>query len=318
MAVVIVVAIVIIAVVLIIYLLSRKVFSVAVGAKNSKEKVFESNQYDRAGTDRSATEQNREWLRSQALEEHRITSFDGLSLLGRILHAPGQSHKWVIILHGFSGNGLLMGNYARHFYERGYNVLLPDMRGCGESDGNYMGMGWLDSRDMPQWVDVILSKDKEAKIVLTGGSMGGAAVMMTTGQSLPENVVAAIEDCGYTSVWEEYTIQLKKVFGLPAFPFMYIVDHMTKKKAGYSFREASSTDMLKKSKTPTLFIHGTEDSFVPYSMLDENYNAAACEKQKLSIEGAGHGVSAEVDPKLYWDTVDAFLAKYVDEKGEKP
>ena len=70
-------------------------------------------------------------------------------------------------------------------------------------------------------------------------------------------------------------------------------------------------DQVAKSHTPTLFIHGEEDTFVPFRMLDVVYNAAACEKEKLVVPGAAHAQSAETDPELYWGTVDAFVANYL-------
>ncbi|HBU12912.1 MAG TPA: alpha/beta hydrolase [Clostridiales bacterium] len=294
------------------WMLSKKAFDVAVKAKVPKEKVFSINEYDREGTDRSATYLNRDWLKNQVLIEHTIKSSEGLKLFGRMLFSIRPSKVWVVICHGFTGNGMNMGTYARHFHEKGYNVFLPDLRACGKSEGAFLGMGWMDAKDLLLWIDHILAMEKNAKIVLTGGSMGGAATMMATGYDLPENVVAAVADCGYTSVWEEFTYQLKKVFGLPRFPFMYLADGMAQKHAGYSFKEASSEAQLRKSKTPTLFIHGTADEFVPYYMLEQNYEAcAAPEKEKLSVEGAGHGASVEVEPALYWSTADQFLEKFL-------
>lgn len=39
---------------------------------------------------------------------------------------------------------------------------------------------------------------------------------------------------------------------------------------------------------------------------------AACEKEKLTVEGAGHALSSSVAPALYWRTVEDFIAKYLD------
>ena len=87
---------------------------------------------------------------------------------------------------------------------------------------------------------------------------------------------------------------------------------MAKRRAGYSFQEASSVRQVKKSKTPTLFIHGDADTFVPFFMLDEVYEAAACEKEKLVVHGAQPGESVQLEPQRYWDAVHAFVGKYLD------
>ncbi len=295
----------------VVYFISNKVFNVAVKAKAKKAKVFDANAEHREEADRTQTDIDRKWLCEQSFEEVEITSFDGLLLFGRVLRAKESSNKWFVGVHGFSSDGLALGIIARNFHDRGYNCLLPDLRACGRSEGVYMGMGWLDSKDMLKWIDLIIKRENNAKIVLGGFSMGGATVMMTTGQELPKNVVAAIEDSGYTSVWNEFSIQLKKVFSLPTFPFLHVANAMAKRRAGYSFKEASSIEQLKKSSTPTLFIHGTKDAFVPFFMLEENYSAATCKKEKLEVEGGGHCTSVEVSPDKYWSAVDNFLDKYV-------
>lgn len=65
---------------------------------------------------------------------------------------------------------------------------------------------------------------------------------------------------------------------------------------------------MKKSSTPTLFIHGLSDGFIPASMARELFEAcAAPEKRLLIVAGAGHALSAQTDPDLYFDTVFGFL-----------
>lgn len=295
---------------------ANKIFDVAVNAGKTKEKVLKTNANKNAdGTpkERSEKERANEWLRAQEPAVCRMRSCDGLVLAAHTLPAAQPSHLWAFCIHGFSGSGLGLGLAAKHWHEQGWNVFLPDLRGSGDSEGSYYGMGWLDRLDIIRWIkEVILKEDPEAQVVLHGVSMGAAAVMMTTGEPLPENVRAAVEDCGYTGVWEEFTLQLKKVFGLPQFPIMHIANVMAKRRAGYSFQEASAVCQVKKSKTPTLFIHGDKDTFVPFFMLDQVYSAAACEKEKLVVHGAQHGEAAQLAPQRYWDTVHAFVGKYLD------
>ena len=302
--------------IILLFAIANKIFNVAVGAKKTKEKVMKTNANQRRNhgeSGKSQKELDNEWLAMQPLILRRHISRDGLQLTARILPANRSTDVWVLCIHGFAGKGLNLGMAARRWHEKGYHVLLPDLRGGGDSEGDYYGMGWLDRIDMIDWIqNVVLMEDKDAKVILHGISMGAAAVMMVTGEeTLPSCVKAAIEDCGYTSVWEEFTIQLKKVFGLPQFPVMYLVNRMAKRRAGYTFKEASSVRQLKKSKTPTLFIHGDADAFVPFFMLDEVYSAAACEKEKMIFLGAQHGESAIVDPERYWEAVHRFTGHYL-------
>ena len=210
------------------------------------------------------------------------------------------------------GSGAKMAFYAENFYNMGYNVLVPDLRGHGKSEGDYIGMGWNDRKDILRWIDLILKENNNAEIILHGVSMGGATVMMTSGEELSENIKCIIEDCGYSSVVDEFEDKLKNIFNLPKTPILQVADLVSRVRAGYWFSDASSVSQLKKAKVPILFIHGDKDDFVPYDMLDKVYNAADVEKEKLVVEGAEHAKYAYVKPELYWNTISNFINKHLE------
>lgn len=243
-------------------------------------------------------------------QETKIESHDGLKLHGYEFSNSG--HKYAIIVHGYTSQGKLMKSSASNFYRRGYNILVPDLRGHGQSEGDYIAMGWLDRLDIINWINYIIAKDQDAKIILYGVSMGAAAVMNVTGEKLPDNVVLAIEDCGFTSAWDMFSYQLNEMFSLPSHPFLDVANIVTQVRAGYSFGEGGAIEQVKKSTTPTLFIHGDKDKFVPYKMLEQLYEAANCSKEKLVVKNAGHAQCEEVGGVFYWKTIDRFIKKYQD------
>lgn len=251
------------------------------------------------------------WLKEVNTEETNIVSEDGLNLWGKLYLQEEKSDKWVIIAHGYTSSHEDVQPIALNFFNEGYNVLTPDMRAHGNSEGKYIGMGWLDRKDMLLWIDYVLSLDNNSQIVLYGESMGGATVMMTSGEDLPSNVKAIVEDCGYTSVQEMFEAQLYERFGLPSFPILNAAEIVTNIRAKYNFHEASALEQVKKSKTPILFTHGGNDTYVPTEMVYRLYEAANCEKDILIIDGAGHGSAPDVDPITYYDKVFSFLDKYI-------
>ncbi|MDU5111858.1 MAG: alpha/beta fold hydrolase [Clostridium sp.] len=251
------------------------------------------------------------WLEEVKTEETTILSEDGLNLWGKLYFQGEKSDKWVIIAHGYTSSHEDIQPIALNFYNKGYNVLTPDMRAHGNSEGKYIGMGWLDRKDMLLWIDYVLSLDSNSQIVLYGESMGGATVMMTSGEALPSNVKAIIEDCGYTSVQEMFEAELYNRFELPPFPILNAAEVVTSIRAKYNFDEASALEQVKKSKTPMLFTHGGNDNYVPTEMVYRLYEAAQCEKDILVIDGAGHGSAPDVDPDTYYNKVFSFLDKYV-------
>ena len=241
-----------------------------------------------------------------------ITSSDNLKLHAYEVKNENKTDKWAIVVHGYTSEGKLLSSKAKHLYNMGYNVLVPDLRSHGTSEGNYIGMGWHDRLDIINWINYIVKNNPKSEIALHGTSMGSATVLMVSGEKLPSNVKAIVADCGYTSVYDEFSYQLKQLFNLPAFPIMNFSDVITHIRAGYCLNDASAINQVKKSTTPILYIHGDKDDFVPYYMMDELYNATNSEKEKLTIEGGEHANSDLVNPKLYWSTVNSFLEKYIE------
>ena len=286
-------------------------YNLSLNPNTPKDIVFGSPE-DASQTSGQVLNEDIQWLlTSSNFNDEYITSFDNLKLHGYKILNPEPTNKWVITVHGYTSHGIKMSSYAKKYYDMGYNILIPDLRAHGLSQGNYIGMGWDDRLDIINWINTILDYDSNSEIVLHGVSMGASTLLMVSGEELPSNIKAIIADCGYTSVWDEFSYQLNELFSLPSFPIMNVSSLVAKIKAGYFLKDASAIKQVKKSKTPTLFIHGDEDDFVPYYMMDELFNATNSEKEKLTIANAGHAKSSEVDPETYWSSVFKFISKYI-------
>jgi hypothetical protein len=255
--------------------------------------------------------QGKDFFDNQPRTDEYITSYDDLRLHAYVFENDSSNRRWVIMAHGYSSDASRLSAMAKRFYDMGFSVLMPDARGHGESEGDYIGMGWHDRKDILFWSYALIEKDPDAQIVLYGVSMGGATVMMTAGEELPDNVKCIVEDCGYTSVWDEFAYQLDAIFNLPEFPFMHFSSLVCRVRAGYWIGEADAIEQIKKATVPMMFIHGSEDTFVPSSMLDEAYEAATIEKERLYVEGAGHGAASVIAGEDYWDAVKEFIFKYI-------
>lgn len=250
------------------------------------------------------------WLEEKSnYSDKYIESYDKLQLHSYVVSQ--NSNKWAIVVHGYGGSGKLMSDKSKYFYDMGYNVLIPDLRGHGKSEGDYIGMGWKDRLDIISWINFIIKENPNAEIVLHGTSMGAATVLMTSGENLPSNVKAIVADCAYTSAWDEFSYQLETYLKVPSYYILNVTNMVTKLKAGYSLKEASALESVKKATVPILFIHGDKDKFVPYSMMDKLYDATSSPKEKLTIDGGEHANSDLVSPFLYWLTLEDFLNQYV-------
>jgi fermentation-respiration switch protein FrsA (DUF1100 family) len=261
----------------------------------------------------AAMQRDTAWADAQPFEEMTLRADDGLRLRGYYLPAPAPTTKAVILAHGYSGRAHDMATFARFYYERfGFNGLMPDARGHGASEGDYIGFGWPERKDYLRWIATLVARlGPEAQIALHGVSMGAGTVMMTSGEDLPPQVKCVIEDCGYTSAKDELGYQLRRLYRLPPFPFLGAASIVCRVRAGYFFGQASALRQVAKTRVPIFFIHGADDAFVPTAMVYPLHDACPTAKELLIVPGAAHGLAHATDPAGYERAVAAFLRRSI-------
>lgn len=255
----------------------------------------------------------RDWSAAQDFELWEMESFDGLNLKGYYLEAEEPTNKVVVFAHGYLGRANDMSLFGQYYYEElGYNMFTADLRGHGQSEGDYIGFGWHDRLDYVDWIERIVKQNPDAEIILHGVSMGAATVLMASGEELPENVKAIVADSPYSGVYELFSYQLDRMFHLPAVPILPTTGMVTNFRAGYTLKEASAMDQVSKTDIPILYIHGDGDTFVPTSMAKELYENTKSDAELVIFEGANHGESFVKDKAKYIKNLNAFLDKYID------
>lgn len=287
-------------------------FFIALGSKRREDETVPcKNSLFERNADNINLKTGYKWYDSTYKQEVTIKNRKGITLHGMEFRNPENTNVWVIVLHGWTNVKREVSSYAMEHYKRGFNVLIPDLRGHGNSESKFVSMGWLDRLDVVDWTNSIAKENPKAKIILHGVSMGAATTMMTTGEKLPENVVMAIEDCGFMGVKEIFTDQCIRKYHLPPKLVMPQASLVCKLINGFFLGEASCVRQLKKSKTPTLFIHGDKDDFVLLENLEPVYKACAAEKEKHIIRGAAHAVSSHWYHEEYWQIVNDFVDRHL-------
>lgn len=236
-------------------------------------------------------------------------------LVADYIPAAQPTNKTALICHGFMNRKESMGAYAAMFHQLGYNVLVPDARAHGKSQGKLIGYGWPERHDEQRWIQRIISHNgQRSQIVMFGVSMGGATTMMTSGTQLPHQVKAFIEDCGYDNVMNEINHEAHDLYHLPtvvALTFEKTMSLYNRVLNGFYLGDASSVEALRHNRRPMLFIHGEDDTFVPTKMVYHNYDATRGPKELWTVKGAAHAKSFQTQPRQYRQHVQRFLAKYV-------
>lgn len=222
---------------------------------------------------------------------------------------PARAQGTAVIVHGYTDNHLVFMYLVRMYRDEfNYNVMVPDLQFFGYSEGEAAQMGWLDRLDVEDWSVLAYAIFKNDFIVVHGVSMGAAAAMMMSGDDLPPYIRAFVEDCGYSSAWDQFAHNLEDSFHLPPFPILTSASIVSKRRYGWSFKEASSVEQLAKCDRPMLFIHGEADDFVPVDHAYKNYNAKIHGYRELYIvPGAVHANSYAKDPANYTWRVKYFL-----------
>ena len=239
--------------------------------------------------------------------EFDIPSDEGYNIHGYFF--DNKSKKTVIILHGIVINLWSSMKYVKLFYEKGFNVCIYDHRNHGLSGSDYTTLGLLERYDAKQvirYVKELLGED--SLIGLHGESMGAGTAMMTL--SVSSDIDFLIEDCGYSTMYEELKIRLKADHKLPPFPFLFLANVIMKLKYGLNLYKETPLKAVSESEVPILFIHGGQDTYVPTSMVYDLFEAKKGPKELRVFEKAEHACSYLENREEYEKLVEDFLVKY--------
>lgn len=251
------------------------------------------------------------WLEKAERRKIQVRTSDGY-LLTAAEFPVEAGDRWVLLLHGYTGWKEEMYQFACWYHQQGYSVLVPDLRCQGESEGDFIGMGWTDHYDCELWIAHILEQAPEAQIVLHGQSMGAATALLMAGSpEVSEHIRAVVSDSAYTSAYEMFGDKITEWFHLPAALFVDSACVMLRIRGGYDLRDASPLRAVAASGIPTLFIHGDEDRMIDVNMSYELFEAASCEKELFIVEGAGHAQAQDKAPDDYYGRISEFLGRYL-------
>ena len=250
---------------------------------------------------------------AEALKDTFIYSPDHVKLHAYYVASARPTAKTAVIVHGYTDNAIRMMMIGYLYNKKlDFNILLPDLRDTGLSGGNAIQMGWLDRKDVMQWMGVANEiYGDTTRMVVHGISMGAATTMMVAGEPQPGYVKCFVEDCGYTSAWDQFSKELKEQFNIPQFPLMYTASRLCQLEYGWGFKEASALKQVAKCHLPMLFIHGDKDDYVLTRMVYKLYEAKPDPKELWVVPGAGHAHSYLLNTEAYTEKVKQFVDKYI-------
>lgn len=210
------------------------------------------------------------------------------------------------LVHGFRSSAKeTVGPFLSCYRSRGIDVFACDLEAAGASEGRYFSYDYFESRACLQWMEFLIDRyGSDVRILLHGFSMGAATVLHLSDRCPPQ-VRFLVSDCGYTSGPE---ILLYQCEGHAA-PCSLLCA-MNRLVSGFDLKETDVRPHLCRTDKPVLFVHGTDDPTVPYSMGRELYDLCPTPKAMLTVEGGRHVESIFRAGAAYEAHLDAFLDRF--------
>ena len=283
------------------FILLNKTFN-----RSKKKNVMRSK--DMRGVDYAIFKQDVDWLEKIDKNELIIQSNDGLNLHACLIPNKNKS-LCVILCHGYSATRNSMAVFAKHYHETyGAQVLMIDARAHGLSEGNVIGFGYHDRKDLNLWIQRVKQElGEHIPIILHGVSMGASTLLYASIDGFESNVKGIVCDSAFIDLKPIFTRQMKMIYNLPAFPFIYLVELYMKYWVKIPFDQTNILKQKDKLSTPCLIIHGTSDKFVPYEMAVELNDIYPVYHTFLSVDNAKHALSYSMNPERYKESIHKFI-----------
>jgi uncharacterized protein len=232
-------------------------------------------------------------------------TFDSITLRGWYLPTQERRHL-IVLVHGMWSSWLEMASLGRDLNRQGFDVLLFDLRGHGESDPSRLYLGRrerADIRAVMTWADSVgFSHDR---IGWLGYSMGGSTVLMEAARN--PHIQVAVLDSPYGDLPKLLNTQLSEHSGLPSWfnPGILLAARWI---YGVRTDDLIPTRFARAwGERPLLLIHGESDTIVPSSQARELARAAGSSCLTRMLPGVEHVKAYESDPKGYVQVVGTFF-----------
>jgi len=300
-------------IVIIVVIILYGLYSILNRTFDRSKKKYLSRSKDLYGVDYSIFKQDNDWFDRILKSEHVTESVDGLKLHASFI--PNKNTNLCVVLcHGYSVSRKSMSVFARYYFENHHaHVCMIDARAHGLSEGNTIGFGYLDRNDLHQWISELkLEYGPDIQFILHGVSMGASTLLYASLDGFDSSVKGIITDSAFIDLRPIFIRQMKQIYHLPAFPFIYLVDLFMRFIYHIPFDKTNIINQKDKLLTPCLIIHGTSDRFVPYSMAVNLNDLYPTYHQFLPVENAKHALAYSINPNAYKVEINSFLKYCLD------
>jgi alpha-beta hydrolase superfamily lysophospholipase len=250
------------------------------------------------------------WELAVPYEELTLRTPDGLALRAWWLPRP-ETPAVVLGCHGHTGRKDDLLGIGSGLWRAGYNVLLFDLRGRGESDAAPNTLAGREVADVLAAVAYARARMPEASVGIVGFSMGAAVALLAAARE--PHIAAVVADSPFTSAFEILVEQMQQSgAGAAALPLAALTDRLTAYRYGYSPSRVRPIDAARQlSPRPLLLVHGSHDTLIPLAHAHRMFAAAHEPKELWIYEGVEHCGAYFADRCTYVERVSTFFNRYL-------
>jgi fermentation-respiration switch protein FrsA (DUF1100 family) len=211
-------------------------------------------------------------------------------------------------MHGVRASRLDMLDRARFLSRAGYSILVFDFQAHGESTGQQITFGFLESRDAQAAVKFARAALPEEKVGVIGVSMGGAAALLA---SPPLSVDAIVLEQVYPTLDQAIGDRISMRLGAWSTMLAPFLSWQIRPRLGFSATALRPVDHVGKIATPKLFIGGSEDRHTTPQGMRDMLGAACDPKELWMVPRAKHVDLSRFAKDEYKDRILRFFARHI-------
>ncbi|HLG16926.1 MAG TPA: alpha/beta fold hydrolase [Blastocatellia bacterium] len=246
-------------------------------------------------------------------EEIVFPSFDGTRLYGWWM-AVAEAAPTIVVLHGVKKNRTDVLRASLVLRRAGFNVLVFDGRGHGNSEGRYVTYGFYERRDVESAIGWLIA-DKNVdpdRIGLAGESMGAAIALQVSAHN--SRVRAVWADSPFASLQRVAREFVGRVTGLPQAvlnPVFWTVIQVANYRGKFDMRTVDPLRLAAQITCPVYLVHGTADQLIATAHTENIHDALAGEKHLWLVEDAAHARAFRRAKRKYAERLCGFFSEHL-------
>jgi len=212
----------------------------------------------------------------------------------RRTNAKGKKKEWnrmpvVIYMHGNSSSRLEAGALVAKLLERNISLFCFDWAGCGQSEGEYISLGWYEREDLASVVEHLRQSMYNGPIGLWGRSMGAVSALMHVERDA--TLAAVCVDSPFISLRlliEEVAKSDRLLVPVPSWlvsAIYNVIRHRVQALADFDINDIVPLDHIARSSVPALFMHGRGDNFIAPRHSEELFSNYGGHKEIMFFDG---------------------------------